>query len=294
MRCWSRLRSSLLFAGSLMMAASACGDSATGPGAVFIVIVGPVGVTLHPGATSHFTATPLDSHGAQVPNRVVTWRSDDSTVATVSAAGLVTAVAPGVATISAIADGVQGVAGVTVTLAPVAVVDMTPDSASVRAGDTLHLTVTMRDSGGVILTGRILSFTSLDTTKAVVSDSGRVIARDSGVVEIHAASEGVEDTAVVTVTLAATITVVPGTASVMTDSTLQLTAVVQRANGDTLQGYPVVWTSDNKGVALVSTTGVVTAVAPGSAMITATSAHISGQATVTVFTAAAAAKRHRG
>src|SRR5881397_1406220 len=45
---------------------------------------------------------------------------------------------------------------------PVAVVQVTPDSATIIAGDTLRLSATLRDSTGMTLTGRVVSWASSD------------------------------------------------------------------------------------------------------------------------------------
>src|SRR5207302_10466790 len=52
--------------------------------------------------------------------------------------------------------------------------------------------------------------------------------------------------------------------------------------GNSLTGRPVAWTTSNASVASISVGGVVTAVAPGSAVITAMSEGKTGSATITV------------
>jgi Bacterial Ig-like domain (group 2) len=61
-----------------------------------------------------------------------------------------------------------------------------------------------------------------------------------------------------------------------------LTATVKDASGAILTGQSVTWASSSSGVATVSSTGLVSGVAAGSATITATSNGKQGQATVTV------------
>ncbi|MHB1327487.1 MAG: Ig-like domain-containing protein, partial [Gemmatimonadales bacterium] len=80
----------------------------------------------------------------------------------------------------------------------------------------------------------------------------------------------------------ASVAVNPGTASLAPQQTQQLAAVVRDAQGNTLSGRTVTWSSDAQSVATVSTSGLVTAVAAGTARITATSEGQSGSATLTV------------
>lgn len=78
------------------------------------------------------------------------------------------------------------------------------------------------------------------------------------------------------------VTVSPATNALTVGATQQLTATVLDLHGVTLTGRVVTWSSSNTAVATVDANGVVTAVAAGSATITATSEGQSGTATVTV------------
>src|SRR5437588_11355151 len=83
----------------------------------------------------------------------------------------------------------------------------------------------------------------------------------------------------------ATVTVAPATASVQVGLTVQLTATTKDANGNTLTGRTVTWSSGNTGIATVSSSGLMTGVAAGSATITATSVGQSGTSAITVTAA---------
>ncbi len=85
----------------------------------------------------------------------------------------------------------------------------------------------------------------------------------------------------------ASVTVAPGTSSLGVGQTQQLTTTLKDANGLTLTGRTVAWTTSNAAVATVSTSGLVTAVSSGSAAITATSEGRTGTATITVMNAVA-------
>jgi len=80
------------------------------------VVVSPSQATLNPGQTQQFSAQLLQD-GRQ-KKAAFTWTSSAPAVATVSSAGLVTAVSGGDATITATAGGVSGTAQVTVSQPP--------------------------------------------------------------------------------------------------------------------------------------------------------------------------------
>jgi len=69
--------------------------------------------------------------------------------------------------------------------------------------------------------------------------------------------------------------------------TSQLSATVKDQNGATMSGASVTWSSSSASIATVSSTGLVTSVADGTATITATSGSLSATASVTVAQAAA-------
>jgi uncharacterized protein YjdB len=80
---------------------------------------------------------------------------------------------------------------------------------------------------------------------------------------------------------AASVTVTPASPSIAAGATVQLTATVKAADGSTIT-RPVTWSTSAPAVATVSTSGLVTGVAAGTATITATSDGQTGTATVTV------------
>ena len=80
-----------------------------------------------------------------------------------------------------------------------------------------------------------------------------------------------------------TITVSPATAELTAlGATVQLSAEVRDQNGQVMAGTTVTWASSASAVATVGASGLVTAVANGTATITATAGSASGSATVTV------------
>ena len=78
------------------------------------------------------------------------------------------------------------------------------------------------------------------------------------------------------------VNITPPSARVEIGSTLELEASVEDAQGDRLLDRRVYWTAEDSDIASVSASGVVTAHAPGTTQITATSEGVSDIATVVV------------
>ncbi|MGB7588723.1 MAG: Ig-like domain-containing protein, partial [Solirubrobacterales bacterium] len=251
------------------------------------VNVTPGSANVVAGQTVQLTANTLDSTGAALSGRVVTWVSNNTAIATVNASGLVTGVAAGSATLTATSEGKSGTVAVTVTPVPVASVGVSPGPVSVTVGQTVQLTATPRDAGGNALTGRVVTWGSSNTGIATVNGSGLVTGVAAGSATITATSEGKSGTAAITVTLTAapvaSVSVTPASASVTAGQTVQLTATPRDAGGNVLVGRVVTWGSSNTGLATVNGGGLVTGVAAGSATITATSEGQSGSSAISVI-----------
>ena len=82
------------------------------------IVVTPATVTMNTGATATLTAATLTATGAPVGGVTVTWTSSAPQVATVSAAGVVTGVSVGSATITAAAGALRGTSAITVRTTP--------------------------------------------------------------------------------------------------------------------------------------------------------------------------------
>ena len=190
-------RATSLAFGICLTAVGGCSDS--GPITVASVAVSPGSISLHPTETRQLAATALDKRGNALTGRTTTWATSLTSVATVSGLGLVTAVAPGTATITATCEGRSGTATVTVALPPVATVEVVPASGTLDIGQTLQLAATPRDSAGAAAAGWPISWTSSDSTTAPVSSAGLVTALAAGTATISAAAGGRTGTASVVV-----------------------------------------------------------------------------------------------
>ena len=99
---------------AFVLACSASDDPVASPPAVASVGVTPTTAVLTGGATKQLAAVAYDSDGNVLGGRVVQWSTDAPAIATVSAAGLVRAVATGYAGITATVEGKSATMTVTV------------------------------------------------------------------------------------------------------------------------------------------------------------------------------------
>jgi uncharacterized protein YjdB len=159
----------------------------------------PATLALLTGASQALTLVARASNGAVLTGRTATFTSGAPNIATVSPAGLVTAVAPGTALILVVVDGVAATATVTVRLPTIAAITLTPVDPTIVAFEQLQLVATPRDASGTSLTGRSNTWTSADESIAFVSSAGLVVGFKAGTVRITATSEGVSASTLVTV-----------------------------------------------------------------------------------------------
>src|SRR5688572_31849164 len=232
--------------------------------------------------TVQLTVTLKDRGGNTMTGHPITWSTGNAAVATVSN-GLVTGVSAGSVAITATSLGRSGT--VTLDVAPAAVdtVHVIPDTATVVQGATRALNVTLKDERGVPLTGRSITWTSDSTNVATVA-AGVVTALNAGTARIVALVDGRADTATVTVqdTVASVAMAPAATVTLDEGGTTTLNVIVRSGSGARLTGLPVTWATSDALVASVSPAGVVNALAPGAATVTATVEGKSATAAVTV------------
>lgn len=252
----------------------------------------PTSITLSPtslsfsslGDTATVSAVVRDANGAEIQDATVSWSSSETTVATVGA-GLVAAAGEGTATVTAYAGQVSASLMVSVTQVP-SFITIAPDPVVLNGpGDTLTVVGTVRDAGGSGIAGESVAWSSGDESVLTVASDGLITAVASGTTTVSATSGSLS--AAVT----ATVTVTPASIALVPDSvelsnlgdTLTLVATVLDADGNEISGAAVSWSSSDESIATVLD-GLVTAVASGTATITATAGDLKASAVVVVRT----------
>ena len=182
--------------GAVIVRATSGGKTGDASMTVGVPAVSEVAVTLgasnlSASQTTIAIATPKDAAGNVLTGRSVAWSSLTPSVATVSIAGVVTAVANGTSIIRATVEGITGDATLTVgtqtpTVATVATVSVSVVASSLLAGATTTATAVARDASGNLVTGRPVVWSSLAPSVATVSGAGVVTAMAAGTATIRA------------------------------------------------------------------------------------------------------------
>jgi hypothetical protein len=170
---------------------------------------------------------------------------------------------------------------------PVARVTLFPEAVSVPASRLEVLTAIAWDSGGRPVPGVRYAFSSSAAAVATVDASGLVTAVSPGTTVITVTAGG--RTAAITVTVRprgggriTRVEITPATSRIVQGATAQLDGVARDAQGRVSEAEWHLWNTDNPLVASVTSSGLVTGLAPGTARITMSSAGVSQTATVVV------------
>jgi uncharacterized protein YjdB len=260
----------------------------TTPSAVTAIVIAPTVATLTVSDTVTVAASLQTTGAPPTGGWAISWQSSDPAIVAVSSSGKLSAAAPGTAIITASAGGKTASLAITVQgQSFVSSVAISPVGATLIVGDQLALTAAVGSSGPTPPGGWNVSWVSSAPSVATVSAAGVVTAVAAGTTTIRAsAGQRFSD---------ATITVVAGpsvTGIVLSPTTLYLAPGEQGTFTTALTtvgtmpsgGWPIVWSSASPAIATVDASGKVTAVAPGSTTISASSSGKTGSATVAVST----------
>lgn len=233
------------------------------------VSVVPATVTLYENQSAPLTATVMDSTGAALEGRGVQWTTTDTTVATVSASGVVSARRAGTANITATSEGKSASATITVMMR-VASVMVSPTAVVVPYCTSATLTATVLDSAGAVLQGRTVTWATSDASVARVTPTGVVSCVAPGTASITATSEGVQKSATVTVgEQPVLMELSPASTWLGVGWSVQLSALVYNAARTLQVGHTITWSTSDSTVAVVDQSGLVTARRTGAVGINA-------------------------
>src|SRR5688572_25968233 len=261
--------------------AAACGSadvqSPLGPKPVAAVEVTAPSPTLLVGTQMTLVATPRAS-GGEVLQRAVAWSSTDERIATVSGAGVVTAVAPGPVSIVASSESRTGAAPIVVTPVPAPMAEVrisVDDELQLDWNGTAQLSAVPLDADGNQLPARPVQWLSNRTDVASVSATGLVQAVGPGLGILTAVIDGLSAQVGVRVKRAPVDSVVldlPVGASGLEVGEIVLVGTRVRLVSGQFVEAPLTWTSSDPAVATASSTAATAAavVAHGAGVVTLT------------------------
>lgn len=292
----------LLAAGTLAL--SACSDDSVGPppNYFFVVIPDQANISLMQDDSAEVSVVVQDTvSGGHMYSPQIDWSSDDPDVAVVEENGdkmQVRAIGEGSTTIHAVFNAlhgpVEGTIDVEVTGVPAESFTLGESTLSLYPGDADTMEVHIQDADGNDLAARRISWENSEDSVATVETFAKVLADTAvsgsdttittsvsyyAVVTANAIGETeiVGDVGGMTQTIAVTVSERPAASVVMSPDvtglhvgeTQTITATPKGANGETLTGRVIAWSSLDEDVATVDSTGVVTAVGEGTTQIKA-------------------------
>src|SRR6202522_4385730 len=260
------------------------------PATLVSIAVTPANPSIAKGTKQQFTATgTFSDNSTQNLTSKVTWSSQTTTVATISAGGLATGGATGTSQIQAASGAITGSTTLTVTAATLVSIAVTPANPSIAKGATEQFTATgtFSDSSTQNLTSTA-TWSSVTTTVATIAAGGLATGVGTGTSTIKAVSVGITGSTTLTVTSATlvSVAVTPANPSIAKGKTEQFTATGKFSDNSTQNlTSTATWSSVTTTVATIAAGGLATGVATGTSTIKAVSVGITGSTTLTVTSA---------
>lgn len=215
-------------------------------------------------------------------NKDITWSSENTSIATVSANGTVTGVASGTTTIKAVSAENSSIyktclvtvsetsTPITDTKIAVTGISLNQSKATIAIEKSTKLTANVSPGNA---SNTKVTWTSSDATIATVDEKGNVTGKKAGTTTITARTEDAGKTATCTVTVTNSEIKVTGiqlnekslTLKLKESKKLQATISPENATNKNMN-----WSTNTSGVATVDNSGTITAKGTGAAIITAT------------------------
>ena len=278
--------------GLVLVILGGCGSNSTTPGSTKVVklAISPQSPTIPLGTSQQFTATETLADGSTTDvTSMVTWVSSAPTVATITTVGMVSSLSQGTTHITASLGSHKASTLLTIAPASLTSLTLTPTSAKIAKYTDQQFTATGKFSNGTLQNiSSQVTWASSNASIASVSKSGLAVAGSAaGNTVITASMSGQSVSANLTVTNAnlESIAVTPADSTIPVGVFRQFVATGTFSDGSTQDISAVTtWSSSTTAVAQVSSSGLLSALAVGTATIAAALNGSSGSTDVTVAT----------
>lgn len=250
--------------------------------AVATIEVSPASVEVGEGVSRALTVTVRDASGNALLGREVTWTSQQPSVATVSASGVVTGRTGGQTVLEVRAEGRS--TSVTVRVRPsVRRVSLSPDTMYVPRWTDSRLAVTALSATGDTVYGRVATWSAFPLPHGIDFDgNGGFRPVSLGTYRVVATIDGFADTSVIVVGRQVETVTLPTVTRMFVGATARPTVELRDSAGVLLTGREVRWVSQFPSIASVDASGLVTAHAIGYTDVYATSEGKTGSTAIDV------------
>jgi 6-phosphogluconolactonase (cycloisomerase 2 family)/uncharacterized protein YjdB len=252
------------------------------------IAVSPGSASIAKGTTQQFSAIGTFSDKSQQTLSGVTWSSSPSSAASISPAGLATAIAVGTANITATSASTSGNASLTITSAVLVSIVVTPASPTVAAGLTQQFATAGIYSDDSSQPLSSLIWTVSDRTLASIDNNGLVTSLHPGEVTVAATSGSIQGTALLTILapILTNIAISPASSTLHLGSGVPQQLFAEGTYSDKSSAditTQVDWTASNVYIASVSAVGSALPIRSGFTKVTATLDKLSVTAGLTVL-----------
>jgi uncharacterized protein YjdB len=270
---------------SLCLTIGGCGSggSSPSPRTLSSLAITPTNISVTVGNSQQLTATGTYSDGTTANlSGSVSWTSSDTSIVTVSSAGLVSSVALGTAMITATSGAINTHTNLTASPALVSIA-VTPGAQSILANATQQFTATgtYSDSSQLDITSTV-TWSSSDTSLATVNSAGLATGVAAGNVTIQAAEGSIHGSTTLTVNPVLVSLTVTADLAIDINTTTQFSATGNFSDGSAQDYTQLVSWSSPGAVASIDSTGLATGLSLGTVTVTASVGSISGSASLQV------------
>lgn len=163
-------------------------------------------------------------------------------------------------------------------------VEVSPANGQAKVGDKMKFTAVAKDASGNTIDAKPMVWFALPPDIAAADSDGTVIFRAAGVVTVGAVVAGKPGFTTVNVAPVppTNVEVAPLKQALVVGGSTVLRATARSANGDPRTDAHIQWSSKSPAVAKVDESGLVTAVAPGTATVLATAGSVNGEVAIQV------------
>jgi len=167
-------------------------------------------------------------------------------------------------------------------------IEVSPNMVTLEVGKTQRFVATAKASDGTVIGGVNFTWSSSNTAVVTINSGGVATAVSAGTATIRATGNGVSSapgTITVTVPPVSSVTISPSSAQeLMVGEMTTFTATARTAGGAVRNDVSITWSSSDTNVVTITSAGVATAIAEGTATVRATAGGIASSPVTVIVT----------